>query len=293
MSEWIDFALYALQIVLLWVLLPRQSTHFTLPMIVDRNAEWPAKHPAVMQHLLRSRWFLNTFYVYAALSIAVLLALRLGFQVPVFSRTTETPSWEALKDAHGTLMILGLIMYFAGFFAWSRWLSVHVPLAAHRSASLKPRLASDYLPRSWRVATEVLTTAHIALWILFGALGWGSGAKYWWSFAFIAVMTVLFAVFAYLVPRRRPGYQDRLFGEAGRQVEIRVAYIMRLWWLPIGAIGMAEHITGVDFARAGYLLVVTFVCALALMFLRLRPITPVSGGTSHYGALAPERRSAA
>ena len=127
MSEWIDFGLYTVQVVLLWVLLPRKGAQFTAAMIVDRDADWPAKHPGVMQSLLRSRWVLNTFYVYAALSIAVLSALRLGVQVPVFSRAADAPSWEVLKDAHGTLMILGMIMYFASFAAWTRWLSVHVP----------------------------------------------------------------------------------------------------------------------------------------------------------------------
>jgi hypothetical protein len=280
MSEWIDFGLYTLQIVLLWVLLPRKGAQFTAAMIVDRDADWPAKHPDVMQSLLRSRWVLNTFYVYAALSIAVLSALRLGVQVPAFSRAADAPSWEVLKDTHGTLMILGLIMYFASFAAWTRWLSVHVPLAAQRSASLKPRVAGDYLPRSWRVGTEALTAAHIALWLVVGALGWAGGAKYWWSFAFIAAMTVLFAVIAYLVPRRRPGYYDRLFGEAYRHVEIRVAYFMRLWWLPIGAVVMIERLTATDLARAGYLLIVSFVSVLALMLLRLRPVAPASGATS-------------
>lgn len=288
MSEWIDFAFYAFQIVLLWVLLPRQSAQYTTLAILDRDAEWPAKHPAVMQSLLRSRVFLNMFYVFAVLSIGVLLSLRLGFQFRILSGTTETPSWEILKDAHSALLIIGLIMYFGSFFFWTRWLAVHVPLAPRRSASLKPRHARDYLPRSWRIATEVLTVGHIALWLLVGALGWAGGAKFWWSFAAIAGMTVLFAAIAYFVPRRRPGYPDRLFGEAYRHVEMRIACFMRLWPLAAGAIGLSELITGVDLARAGHLVIVSFVCLLALMLLRLRPVAPASGATPSYGAFAPE-----
>jgi hypothetical protein len=285
MSEWIDFAFYAFQIALLWVFLPRQSAQYTVPAILDRDPEWPAKHPAVMQSLLRSRAFLNVFYIYAALSIALLLALRLGLRVPPFS-ATNAPSWEILKDAHGTLLIVGLVMYFSSYFVWMRWLAVHVPLAPRRTASLKPRLASDYLPRSWRIATEVLTVGHIALWLVAGALGWAGGAKFWWSFAAIAGMTALFAVIAYFVPRRRPGYLDRLFGEAYRHVEIRIACFMRLWPLAAGALGLSELVTGVELARAGYLLIVAFVCALALMILRLQPVAP-SSAPPGYGAFAP------
>jgi len=287
MSEWIDFALYAFQIVLLWVLLPRQSAQYTVPAIVDRDPDWPSKHPAVMQGLLRSRAFLNVFYVYAAISIAVLLALRLGFQLPVLSRPAQAPSWEILKDAHGTFLIVGLIMYFASFLFWRHWLATHVPLAARRSASLKPRLASDYLPRSRRVAMEVLTVAHIGVWLVVGALGFASGAKFWWSFAFIVGLTVLFGVIAHSVPRRRPGYLDRLFGEAYRHVEIRIAYFMRLWPLAPGAMGLVELTTGVELARIGYLLIVSFVCVLASMILRLQPVAPGSGATPDCGAFVP------
>ena len=39
MSEWIDFAVYVTLIVLICVLLPRQSAQFTLPTIADRNPD--------------------------------------------------------------------------------------------------------------------------------------------------------------------------------------------------------------------------------------------------------------
>jgi hypothetical protein len=293
MSEWIDFTLYSVQIVLLWALLPRQSAQYTVPAIVDRDPDWPAKHPAVMQGVLRSRAFLNMFYVYAAVSIAVLLALRLGFKIPVLSGTAQAPSWEILKDAHGTFLIVGLIMYFGSYYFWRHWLTTHVPLAPRRSASLKPRLASDYLPRSWRIATEVLTVAHIGVWLVVGTLGFASGAKFWWSFAFIVCMTVLFGCIAHLVPKRRPGYFDRVFGEAYRHVELKIAYFMRLWPLAAGAIGLAELTTGVELARAGYLLIVSLVCVVALMILRLQPAAPASGGTRGYGAFVSDPKSPA
>ena len=96
-----------------------------------------------------------------------------------------------------------------------------------------------------------------------------------------------------LAPRRRPGYLDRLFGEAYRRSEIGLAYFMRLWPVASGAIVLAELTTDADLDRAAQLLVVSFVCVLALMILRLRPVGPGPGAVSGHGPFASERRSPA
>ena len=44
MTEWIDFVVYAVQVLLVWVFLPRQGRQFTLPTIADRNPDWLAGH---------------------------------------------------------------------------------------------------------------------------------------------------------------------------------------------------------------------------------------------------------
>jgi hypothetical protein len=291
MSSWIDFAIYATQIVMLWVLMPRQSMQFTVPAILDRDPEWPAKHADVMAALRQSRWFVSTFYVFAAVSIAVLLALQLGVQVPPFSAVREAPSWRVLQGAHGALMVIGLLAYFACFFVWLRWLRVNVPLAARRHASLTPRVASDYVPLPWRVATEILTVVHIAAWLVAPALGFGGGADYWGRFAFIAAVTVLFAALSYLLPQRRQGYADRLFGDAYRRVELRVVYLMRVAPLTTGAIALGEAVFDLDLARAGYLALILILCGLQLAFLRLRPIELGGGRSSGLAPFGPARRS--
>jgi hypothetical protein len=282
MSEWIDFAIYVFQTVLIWVFLPRQSVQYMVPAIIDRDPAWPATHPQVMDDLARSRWFLNTCYAWAALSIGVLLALRLGFS-PFGLASADTPSWEILRNVHGMLLIVGMVGYFACFWIWTRWLAANVPLAAQRHAMLKPRVLGDYVPRWWRFATEVLTASHLALWLALPALGFGGSADYWGGFAFVVAATVLFAVVAHFMPRRRPGYADRLFGES---------YVMRLAPLALGALVFAKALTGVDIARAAHLLLVLFVCGLALAFLCLRPAEPRAGTQSRHVPFPPERRSA-
>jgi hypothetical protein len=168
---------------------------------------------------------------------------------------------------------------------------VHVPLAARRQATLKPRLTGDYLALSWRIVTEVLTAAHIALWLILPALGFGGDATYWGRFAFIAVMTVGFATFGYLVPQRRRGYPVRLFGEAYRRAEVRVVYLMRITLLTAGAVGLGEAM-GFDLARAAHLALQIMICGMALAFLRLRPLGPRTDVPIGHRPFAPDRRSA-
>jgi hypothetical protein len=292
MSEWIDFAIYALQIVLIFVLLAPGSVHFTGPAIVDRDPAWPAAHPAVMQALARSRWFVNTCYAWAAFSIALLLALRLGAHVPALSAAREAPEWEVLRAWHSALMVIGMLGYFACFLIWLRWLRVNVPLAAQRMASLTPRTAGAYVPRAWRIATEVLTVGHLAAWLVAPALGFGGGVDYWGRFAFIAVVSLLMAVMSWLLPQRRQGYADRLFGDAYRCVELRILYILRLAPLTKGAVGIGAAVLGLDLARAMHLLVVLLICGAAFAFVSLRP-TKSGGAAPGYTSLTPERRSAA
>jgi hypothetical protein len=292
MSEWIDFLVYGVQIVLIWLFLPRHSSQCTVPAIVDRDPDWPAAHPAAMRAIEQSRWFLNVFYAFTALCIGVLLAARLE-RLPEALAPAGTPSWETLRRAHGVLMVIGLLGYFACFFVWLRWLAANVPLAAQRRATLTPRRAGDYLPRSWRVVTETLTAAHIALWLMLPALGFGGGADYWGRFAFIAVLTLGFAVYGHLAPQRRAGYADRLFGDGYRRAELRVVCMMRIALLTTGAVGLGEAM-GVDLARAAHLALQVMLCGMALAFLRLRPIRPSTGGAANgYAVVAGDRPSAA
>ena len=286
MSEWIDFAIYATFIVLLFVLLPRHGRQFAVLMIADRNPEWFSRNRDVVARLERSRWFLRACYAWAAVSIGILLGVALDLVAPPFG--AAAPKWEVLKDLNSTLVILGVLAWGACSLLWFRWLGTHVPPAETRSATLKPRLVSDYVALPWRIAVEALTLLHLGVWAAIGALGSAGGARFWGGLAFLVGLSAFFAVYAYLVPRRRPGYLDRVFGETYRRSEIRIAYFMRIWPMVVGAIVMTDLTTGADLRRAAQLLVVSFVCVLALMVLRLRPVAPGSGATPGHGACAPE-----
>ena len=284
MSEWIDFGIYVVQLLLLCVFLPRQGSRFTLPAIADRNPEWIANHRDVAARIERSRWFLRFCYVWGAVAIAVLLAAALDLVRP---SGASAPKWELMKDLHGTFVIALVLVWSVCALLWLRWLATHVPPAEVRRATLKPRVVSDYLSWQWRIAVEALTVLHLGAWVVIGALGLAGGARYWSGFALIVVMSALFAFIARSTPRRRPGYADRLFGDEYRRVELRAAYVFRLVPLIPGGMLISEQAFGLDPDRVGHLLLVSVISAIAFVFLRLRPVSPPSaefGVASRLGA---------
>jgi hypothetical protein len=276
MSEWFDFGIYATFNVLIFVCLPRHGRQFTLPTIVDRNPEWFADHREVVARLERSRWFLNACYVWAAVAIAVLFGVTLDVIHAPFGAVA--PKWEILKDLNSAFVIVGFLGWGGCTLLWFRWLGTHVPLAATRRAALKPRVTSDYLALPWRIAVEVLTALHLGAWVVIGALGLAGGARYWLGFAVMVAMTAAFAFIAAAVPRRRPGFAYRVFGEGLRRVEIGAAYLLRLTPLIPGGMLISEQVYGLDPDRAGHLLLVSVIGAMAVLFLRLRPVAPPSPG---------------
>lgn len=272
MSAWIDFAVYAMQGVLFWVLLPRQGWHFGAPMIADRNPDWLAANPGVTKYLNNSTVFLRVWYAWAAISIGVLLAVLLGWRP--FGGTD--PTWEALNDWHSALMILGVIGWFGSFGLWFLWLRRNVPLATRRSATLQPRTTAVYLSLPWRVTVETLVVLQLVVWVVVGFTQPDLIPNHWQKTASFIVVSVLLAVLAWLMPMRRPSYADRIFGENYRRAEMRAFYLIRLSPIAGGVIAFGEALTTVDFARVGHLVLALFMNALIATFLFLRPVVPPS-----------------
>ena len=60
MTEWIDFVVYASQLLLFWVFLPQQGRSFTPPMSPDLDPSSVAAHSGLVERLERIRWFIST-----------------------------------------------------------------------------------------------------------------------------------------------------------------------------------------------------------------------------------------
>jgi hypothetical protein len=224
----------------------------------------------MVKYLYGSKVFLRVWYAWAAISIGMLLAVLLGWRP---FRGTD-PTWEALKDWHSALMLLGVVGWFGSFGLWFLWLKRNVPLATRRSATLQPRTTAAYLSLPWRVTVETLVVLHLVVWVVVGFTQPDLIPEHWQKTASLTVVTVFLAVLAWLMPRRRPSYADRIFGENYRRLEMRGLYLIRLSPIAGGVIAFGEALTSVDFTRIGHLVLVLFVNALIVTFLFLRPAKP-------------------
>jgi hypothetical protein len=135
-----------------------------------------------------------------------------------------------------------------------------------------------------------MTVLNLGAWIVSGCSGSWTATSFGDTLRYSPAWSALFAVFSYRVPRRRPGYADRLFGEAYRTRRDA----SRIYDAPlatrVGAIGAAEMITAIDFAHAANLLISCLICGLVLMFLGLRPVAPANDAIRS-GAFFSEGRS--
>jgi len=277
MSTWIDFAVYATLIALFFVFLPRSSRQYTLPTIADRNPAWASDHRDVVARLESGGWFLYACYLWAALSIGALLGVKLELIGPF---DDAVPKWEVLKDLAHTFLIAGAALWSVCALLWFQWVRKNVPLAETRRATLKPRVASDYLALPWRVTVETLTVLHLGAWVALSVRGFVDGADYvrdpdyWFGFALVVVATVIFAVVAAVVPRRRPSFADTIFGAGMRRFELRVSYLFRLAPLIAGAMLIGKYVYDLDPDRIGTLLNWSLLITGLVQFLRLRPVAP-------------------
>jgi hypothetical protein len=94
----------------------------------------------------------------------------------------------------------------------------------------------------------------------------------------MVAMSALLAVVAAVVPRRRPNFTDRLFGDGARRVELKLAYVLRLTPLIAGGMMISEQVYGLDPDRVGHLLLVSVVSTIMLVLVRLRPAAPPTAG---------------
>ena len=76
MSTWIDFFVYVALTVVFWGGIPAWS-HFTIPVVVDRNPDWLLNHPGVERRLTANRWFRGSCRLWTVLSLVALLAVVL------------------------------------------------------------------------------------------------------------------------------------------------------------------------------------------------------------------------
>jgi hypothetical protein len=243
MSEWIDLSVYAAMIVAYWFLFASWAQAATLEMVADRNGDWLAANRERMAQLLRGRWmvgstwFLWSCYAWGTFSLVALLARQLGvWPLSVASLSAGSQPWEALKDAHSSLLIIGLFYYFGIVIVSMRLMHKDVPLADRRRATLTPRTVNDFVPRWFSIATYVLVGIHLATWVIVGVLGLSSTPGFWERFAAPLSFSIIALVIAHATVNRRVsdflGFHDRRIGVLfafGSLIYVQFMFALRLY----------------------------------------------------------------
>src|SRR3954469_19509492 len=172
MTDWIDFAVYAIFLIALYFLQPAMQRRMFEPMLIDRNAEWVAAHPDLVRKMAARRWPFWLSYALGAASLAALASAQLGlWQPPMMSNGTALPGWMWLwtlaMGAMFVAILVGAPIGIASHFQLKRL----VPVAARRQATLERRSLDTSVPRWMQRATYALVLIRLAAWVIAGVLG--------------------------------------------------------------------------------------------------------------------------
>lgn len=260
MTDWIDFSVYAAMTAIFWFVSARWAALMALQMAGDRNQDWLAANREHARTLLSSRWLVGSrwfrwsCYAWGAVSLSILLAIQIDVWPQFLASSTHAgQQWAVLKDAHATLLIVGLLDYFAVIVVSMRRLAKDVPLPERRQATLTPRTVSGFVPRWFRMATYALIGVHLAAWIVVGTLGLYSAADFWVRSAGPVTFTAIFLVIAQAMVHLRAsdalGVPDRRLGvyfAFGSLIYVQLMFALRLYGEVVGPsfdVDRALHLT--------------------------------------------------
>lgn len=248
MNEWIDFVVYAVQLIVCLLGAVRCAAHFKAAVVADRNPDWAAAHRQDIAQLASpSSWNLLV-QAWALFGVLVLLAYRLDLE-PVVLRTPGVPMWRTLLQTAYFLLGVGFVLFALGVLAFRRWLTANVPLAEQRSASLTPRRLDTFVPRWLTLVVYGLLFAWVVARPLASLFypdripNMQGGFLFSLSTAFILILAVGISV------KRRPNTFDRIVGSSYRQREVRACFALIAFSAVGGLLLLWTEIAGIDGQR--------------------------------------------
>lgn len=235
MTDWIDFAIYALFLFMLWIWFPAKIWKFWSMSASERNPDWLAEHPGYARKLSDSRWCLWPAFFIGGLS---LLAIAL-IQTDIWPFDFLAAGPHSLRVWQVTNMsVAGFIAYLVVMISVMRSRRLGIPLAPRRQATLEIRSVDRLIPRWVLVAIYAVAAINVAGYIAIGASGLYSGpARTYWIF--LATMLLVIGIFSLLVRgavRRPPNRIDYAVGPVNRRAGI---------WILLGV--MCLILAGTDF----------------------------------------------
>jgi len=289
MTDWIDFAVYAVFLIALFFVQPRMQRRMFEPMLVDRNAEWVAAHPDLVGKLMARKWPFWLSYALGTASLAVLAGAQLGlWQPPMMSHGGALPKWMWLWSLAMDAMLVAILVGAPIGIASHLLLKRLVPVATRRQATLERRSLDTSVPRWMQLVTYVLVLTSLAAWIVAGVLGAHSSSIFWMRVAIMFLLSGFFFVATRAVVARRSNALDRIFGPSYRPWEVRMTFSTQILPPIVGAIRLTEEVTGTqlfDISRAIQLLLAGFI-AYWLLRVAMLPIDHEGAAPEHLALTA-------
>jgi len=292
MTDWIDFAVYAIFLFALYFAQPTAQQRLIVPLLADRNAEWVAGHADMVRRIAGSRWRLWVSYALGTASLALLGGYQLGlWHLPPAAKGSPPAKWMILWElSMAALMASMLIGGLIG--AWRHvQITRLVPLAPRRQATLELRTLDSAVPRWLQLAVYALAILNLAAWTGAGIFGWHSSPIFW---ARVGIMFMLSGFFFWgtrAVVARRANVMDRILGPANRTWEIRMTFATQILPPLIGALRLYEEVTAtqlLDLSRLMQLALAIFLSFWLLSMCRL-PVDLDDGQEGRTSGLMPAR----
>jgi hypothetical protein len=268
MSEWIDFSVYAAQLIVCLSFASRWAAQFKDAVVVDRNPEWSAANPQVVANLVRRNAWSQAIQAWTALGVLALLVCRLDLQ-PVALESPGVPGWRTLMATAYLFLGVGFLLFGAGAVMFTRRLKRSVPLGEQRRASLTPRSLDAFVPRGLKFAVYGVLLAAIAARPVAGLFFPARIADVGNGFIFSLLTGCMLFLAVAISVRRRPNVFDRVLGSGYRKREVRACLtlmafhalgLLALVWLEVAGLDVRRY-SGVIFSA-----VVTVVLASLMPF---------------------------
>ena len=261
MSEWVDFGLYALQAVLLWIVLPAWGARLLRPLAAQGDAT---------PHQAGDGW-IKGLRAWGMLSVLALLAYRLDKVPPPLSASSlHRTGSEALLMTSNLLLALGLLFAALGIRQFVLWLKRNDAMREDRAGDVFPLSRDDLLPRALQYLAYALVLCALVARPVAGFIAPDRVHGIWGNMITgLALALLLFFTAAGSV-MRAPNHLDRMLGERWRRLEVGTCYLLMANLALLEIAGLALELGGLGSRRHVALLVAGFVC-LTLASLMLLP----------------------
>jgi hypothetical protein len=265
MSEWVDFGLYSLQAVLLWIALPARGARLLRPLDAEGGAT--PRRPG-------DAW-IKGLHAWGILSVLVLLAYRLDkIPPPLSAASLHRTGFEALLMTSNLLLALGLLFSAIGVWRFVQWLKENSATPETLVEDAFPPTRDELLPRKLQYLAYALVLCALAARPIAGFIRPDRVRDIWGNLLTGLVLALLLFFAAAGSLMRAPNHLDRMLGDRWRRLEVGICYLLMGNLALLELTGLSLELSMLVSRRHVALLVAGFVSITlgGLILLSTRPM---------------------